>query len=100
MMRLVGLTDALTLFILNFSGDEKLKDAMARFNNISMLNYSMDSKQEFFEIYSNLPIEERKKVVVVIDEEPISWNLACKEIKNNTKRGGLILNTLKELEIL
>ena len=60
----------------------------------------MEMKGEFFKIYANLPIEERNNVVVVINKQPISWNIAYLEIKNNTKLGQQILKTLKELEIL
>ncbi len=60
----------------------------------------MTLKEAFFKIYSNLPIEERNNVVVVIEGDPISWNLAYQEIKNNTSRGDKILNTLKELDII
>ncbi len=60
----------------------------------------MEMKEEFFKIYANLPIEERNNVVVVINKQPISWNIAYLEIKNNTKLGQQILKTLKELGIL
>lgn len=60
----------------------------------------MDLKEEFFKIYANLPIEERKNVVVVIDKQPISWNIAYLEIKNSSKLGQQILNILKALNIL
>ena len=60
----------------------------------------MDINEEFFKIYANLPIEERNNVVVVINKQPISWNIAYLEIKNNTKIGQQILKTLKELSIL
>jgi len=60
----------------------------------------MEKKEEFFKVYSSLPLEEREKVVIVIKNEPISWNLAYQEIKNETGRGHKILKTLKELGIL
>lgn len=60
----------------------------------------MELKEEFFRIYANLPIEERKNVVVVINKQPISWNIAYIEIKNNTKLGQQILKILKKLDIL
>ena len=60
----------------------------------------MELKEEFFKIYANLPIEERNNVVVVLNKQPISWNIAYLEIKNNTKLGHKILKTLKELNIL
>ena len=60
----------------------------------------MEMKEEFFKIYANLPIEERNNVVVVINKQPISWNIAYLEIKNSTKLGQKILKILKELGIL
>jgi len=60
----------------------------------------MAQKEDFFTIYANLPIEEREKVVVVIDNQPISWNVAYYEIKNDTNRGYKILNALKDLDII
>ena len=60
----------------------------------------MKEKQDFFKIYSNIPIEERKNVVVVTDEQPISWSLAYQEIKNETELGEKIFKILKELDII
>jgi len=73
---------------------------MQSFNNVSVLSYVMDKTEDFFKVYSGLPIDERDNVVVVIGKAPISWNLAYHEIKNNTKNGEKILKTLKELEII
>jgi len=60
----------------------------------------MELKEEFFRIYANLPLEERNNVVVIINQQPISWNIAYIEIKNSTKLGQQILKTLKDLDIL
>ncbi len=60
----------------------------------------MGNKEEFLNIYFNLPLEERKKVVVILNDEPISWSLSYHEIKNDTKKGKNILKILKELDIL
>ncbi len=60
----------------------------------------MVASEDFFKIYASLPLEEREHVVAVLDGEPISWNLAYQEIKNNTKKSQKILNILKELEII
>ena len=73
---------------------------MNSFNNLSTLYFNMEGQEEFFKIYSSLPMEERDKVVVVIEREPVSWNLAYQEIKNNTKNGQKILKMLKALEII
>ncbi len=71
-----------------------------KFKNISFLVNSMDGEENFFKIYSGLPLEERKLTIIVLDGEPINWNLASQEIKNNTSKGQKILKTLKELELI
>ena len=60
----------------------------------------MEMREEFFKIYANLPIEERNNVIVVLNKQPISWNIAYLEIKSNTNLGQQILKALKELGIL
>lgn len=54
----------------------------------------------FFKVYGGIPIEERKLTILVIDEQPLNWNLAYEEINNNTGRGKKILKLLLELEII
>jgi hypothetical protein len=54
----------------------------------------------FFKVYSGLPLGERKTTIVVIDNQPINWNLAYEEISNETELGKRILNILKRLEII
>ena len=55
---------------------------------------------KFILLYSNLSIDERKRVVIVLDKEPISWNVAYTEIKNGTKLGLRIQQKIIELDIL
>lgn len=57
----------------------------------------LKNAERFFTVYTNLPLDERKNTIVVIDNEPISWNIASEEIKNETERGKKILNILTEL---
>lgn len=59
-----------------------------------------DLFEDFFKVYSGVPIEERSNTIAVIDEEPINWHLAFQEIKNKTERSKKILKMLKELEII
>lgn len=73
---------------------------MEKFNNISILSYSMEGVEDFFKVYSNLPLDERSNVVVVLNGKSISWRLAYQEIKNNTENGEKILKTLKKLKII
>ncbi len=65
-----------------------------KFNKISVLSYSMNIKEQFFKVYSNLPLNERDKVVLVLDGEPISWNVAYQQIKNDTTVSLLCCMTL------
>ncbi len=59
-----------------------------------------DSLARFMEVYSNIPINLRKEIILVIDDQPISWNVAYLEIKNNTPLGNRILQKLIEMEII
>jgi len=60
----------------------------------------MEKTEDFFKVYAGVPLEERDKVIVMIDKKPISWDLAYQEIKNKTENGGKILKILKALEII
>ncbi len=59
-----------------------------------------DFRTTFLTIYSNLPLNTRKEVIVVLGEEPISWNAAYIEIKGNTVKGKEILKKLQDLKII
>ncbi|MFH1623344.1 MAG: hypothetical protein ABIA12_02390 [Candidatus Aenigmatarchaeota archaeon] len=56
--------------------------------------------ERFMRVYSDLPLKLRKEIVMVIDEEPITWNAAYIEVKNNTEKGKKILEKLASLGII
>ena len=58
------------------------------------------SAEKFMSVYSNLPLNLRKDIVIVIDKEPITWNVAYLEIDQKTKKGKKILKKLEELKII
>lgn len=60
----------------------------------------MTNKEKFFKVYANLPLNLRDEVILVIDEEPITWRVAYLEISNNTKLGEQILEKLEALKII
>lgn len=60
----------------------------------------LDSVASFIRLYNNLPLEERKRVVLVFETQPISWEVARNEIINKTQRGNEILKKLIELKIV
>lgn len=57
-------------------------------------------EDKFMRVYNNLPIKEREQTIVVIDDEPISWKMAEREITESTKMGEKIAKKLEELEII
>jgi len=60
----------------------------------------MNFRAKFLRIYANLPLNQRNEIVVVIDNEPMTWNAARVEIENDTKKGKEILQKLIDLQII
>jgi len=61
----------------------------------------MDKKAQFYKTYANIPLGLRNEIVVVIgDNEPLSWNAAKIEIDNNTDKVTEILDKLDQVELL
>ena len=60
----------------------------------------MDKKTKFLQIYANLPLAQRNEIIVVIEDEPLTWNAARIEVENETDKGKDILQKLAEMEIL
>lgn len=60
----------------------------------------MDLKERFYKVYSNLPLGVRDEVVLVINNESISWKVARLEIDNNTPLSKDILERLGELKFI
>ncbi len=64
------------------------------------VSIKMQDTGRFFKVYSNLPMNVRKEIVLVIDDQPISWAVAYNEIVNKTEVGRKIFKKLIELEII
>lgn len=60
----------------------------------------MNLQTKFLQIYANLPLNQRTEIVIVVDNEPLTWNAAKIEIENNTNKGKEILGKLVELGII
>lgn len=60
----------------------------------------MNLKTKFLQGYANLPLAQRKEIIVVVDDEPLTWNSARIEIENDTQKGKEILEKLAQLGIL
>jgi len=51
-------------------------------------------------VYPNLPIPERTMTCCVVGGEPVSWNIAYKEIKANTQFGQDVQAVLERLGLI
>lgn len=60
----------------------------------------MNLQTKFLQIYANLPLNQRNEIIVVVDDEPLTWNAARIEIENNTDKGKEILEKLVALGII
>lgn len=59
-----------------------------------------DLREKFLSIYSNIPLNVRKEIVLVLEKEPITWNVAYIEVLNNTEKSRKILKMLMDLRII
>jgi hypothetical protein len=67
--------------------------------NIFNLRIKM-SKDKFLKVYANLPEPEREQVIAIIDNKTYSWNVAFREIDQDTELGKKILKKLEIMGIL
>ena len=74
-----------------------------------MSNDTNNLREKFLRAYANLPLNTRREIILVLEEEnergdiikqPITWEVAYLEIKNNTPRSGKILEKLDELKLI
>jgi len=56
--------------------------------------------EKFTAVYFNLPLQERRLPIVVIDEQPITWEMTYREMRHKTKLGKKIGEKLVRLEII
>jgi len=59
-----------------------------------------DLRQQFIQIYANLPLGTRKEIIAVVNDEPLSWNAAYLEIYKNTSRAKEILEKIHEVGLI
>lgn len=74
-----------------------------------MSNNTNNLREKFLRAYANLPLNTRREIILVLEEksergdiikQPITWEVAYLEIKNNTSRSGKILEKLDELKLI
>lgn len=60
-----------------------------------------DKKREkFYQVYADLPLGIRDQIVVVVDDEPMTWRALKLEVDNNTQAGKKGIQKLFSLGIL
>lgn len=57
-------------------------------------------RARFLSVYANIPLSVRDDIVLVIDEQPITWNVAYLEILSKGQKADEILRDLIELELI
>ena len=57
-------------------------------------------RERFLKIYADIPLNMRKEIVLILDKEPITWNVAYIEVSNSTEKSKKILKILMELKII
>ncbi len=59
---------------------------------------------KFIKSFANLPLNSRKEIVLVLGEkgkeQPITWNVAYFEVKNNTSASKEILEKLEKIGLI
>ena len=62
------------------------------------------NREKFLRAFANLPLNTRQEIILVLEEngvkQPITWEVAYFEIKNNTPRIEKILEKLQELNLI
>ena len=58
------------------------------------------TKSTFIQIYSSLPEDIRKEIIVVIEEKPYSWDAVYFEVAKETDLGKKILKKLESMELI
>jgi len=57
-------------------------------------------KAKFLKTVASVPLPLREEIIAVVDDQTVSWNAACGEIKQDTKKAKEILKHLKEIGLL
>ena len=60
----------------------------------------MSLQERFYKVYNNLPLNLRDEVILVINDETITWKVARLEIDQNTELSKTILEKLAALEVI
>jgi len=57
-------------------------------------------KERFLKVYANIPLGLRKEIVLVVEDKPISWDVAFIEVNSDTPLSKIILEKLDKLGLI
>ncbi len=57
-------------------------------------------RENFLKVYSNIPLNLRNDIILVLEDKPLTWNVAYLEVKANTEVSFKILKELRELNLI
>lgn len=60
----------------------------------------MKNRENFLKIFADLPLGVRKEIILTLDDQPITWNVAFTEVNANTSQSKIILVKLEKLGII
>ncbi|HAO81125.1 MAG: hypothetical protein UV57_C0017G0007 [Parcubacteria group bacterium GW2011_GWD2_43_10] len=60
----------------------------------------MEEKERFLRVFANLPLGVRKEIILVLNDQPITWEVAFIEVDNDTELSHEILERLSELKLI
>jgi hypothetical protein len=60
----------------------------------------VDLKTRFLRTYANLPLGTRDSIAVVVNNQPMTWNVLKIEVYNNTQAGKTGMEILDRLNFL
>ena len=67
---------------------------------VSYIYIMSDKREKFLKIYADLPIGVRTEIILILDNQPLTWNSAYLEVLNSTPLSKEILEKLSKLEII
>ena len=59
-----------------------------------------DLKGRFFRVYANVPLQLRDEVIIVIDNQPVSWQAAFIEVRSDSENGRKIVSEMAKLDLI
>lgn len=57
-------------------------------------------KAKFLKLIANVPFPLREEIIAVVDDQPVSWNVAYGEISQDTDKAKEILRHLQQIGLL